>query len=242
VDFWEENLSKSFGGTWSFVDGYSLMNALAIFLLSVFITRLCRGGDKAKDWLKDGIIGFFATVCFGIIVFLFYLVVITPTDIYKKQRAEIVLLTNRMDWLSRFSTNFMQMPSPPNSQAQWYLKITRATIHPYSPNETSTPFRITAYVNGLPYGYPSSIVWINQGTSPAESWPLAINKADYRISFNGFLYRGSETPPLMGTNYSIFTINQFPVKTNYDISVVDPQNPIDVATTIHIYYEITTNQ
>jgi hypothetical protein len=36
--------------------------------------------------------------------------------------------------------------------AQWYLRITKVIVDPFGPNSEMSPVRLTAYVNGQPYG------------------------------------------------------------------------------------------
>lgn len=84
------------------------MNALLIFAMSVLVARLWRGRDIARDWLIDGLIGFAGTVCVGAFVLFIYIVFLTPSHIYREQKGQIELLTNRVNWLTQFSTNMMQ--------------------------------------------------------------------------------------------------------------------------------------
>src|ERR1700733_10654083 len=69
-------------------------------------------------------------------------------------------------WLGWCGARKQYLKEKETPKRQWYLKISNANITPQKPNGVESPFRVTAEINGLTYGYPSSLVWVEQETTP----------------------------------------------------------------------------
>src|ERR1035438_7478141 len=84
---WLHIVHRAWSDSLDFMGGGTLITAVGVFFISVFLARLARRRDTAKDWWFNGKVGFWATVIFGVMVFLAYVLFISPVTVYREERA-----------------------------------------------------------------------------------------------------------------------------------------------------------
>jgi hypothetical protein len=129
-----------------------------------------------------------------------------------------------------------ETPQIQNGSHQCYLKIDATEIIPAGPNDTTTPFRIVAFVNGQQYGYPSMHLYV---ANQKESWPLPVGERNFQVRFEGFIKRAKSFAMLSGAEQSVsFNVSDLP-KTNliYNLQVFDTENQTH-STAVKVHFSL----
>jgi hypothetical protein len=99
VDFWKANFSQSWQDFWNAL-GLSPFLAtifgMGVFVISLYILHKIYGWASTKVKIMEAAVALFVTSFLGAIIFLIFLIFISPNHLYKRQRNEIETLTNHV--------------------------------------------------------------------------------------------------------------------------------------------------
>jgi hypothetical protein len=90
VDFWIIVFFETWGETWSIVGKSSLIIITFIFAASLVLIGKCRGCDTEREWIVAGLISFAVILVAAGVVFVFFMLFVSPVQIYHDQKAIIL--------------------------------------------------------------------------------------------------------------------------------------------------------